>query len=264
MSNRIGDRAVNATINQQSSSMERDAVEPSTFAQFGRGFLALMPLWTGAIPVGVAYAVAARDAGLSPIATQLMSLAVFSAAAQLSTVALFARGTSIIVMVLTVLILNLQVFLYGITAARETKPSVPRRLLTGYFLTDGAFAIAVAGGRIRMPVLLGAGVSMFTAWNAGTLIGVATGAVLPDLSRFGVNFVAPLVFLAVLVPLVRSRTAVLTVMVAAATTLILTRFMPSGVAVLLAGLTGSIAGSWSSGYVERRTLRRAVAQGDDR
>ncbi len=247
---------------QTPDSVQRQVDEPSTFAQFSRGFVALMPLWTGAIPVGIAYAVAARGAGMNPIATQLMSLTVFSAAAQLSAVALFARGTSVIVMVVTALALNLQLFLYGLTATRESRPSLPRRLFTAYFLTDGAFAIAVTGGRIRIPVLLGAGVSMYTAWNAGTLIGVASGAILPDLSRFGVDFVAPLTFLAVLVPLVRSRSALLTVLIAAVTTLLLIRFMPVGVVVLAAGLTGSVAGSWWSSHLNRhRASQRDGAQG---
>lgn len=228
--------------------------EPSTAAQFRLGFLGLMPLWTGAIPVGVAYAVAARVAGLNPVQTQLMSLTVFSAAAQFSAVSLFARGTPIVVMIVTVLTLNLQVFLFGLSAARETHPSLSRRLYTGYFLTDGAFAIAARGGRIRMPVLLGAGVSMYTAWNVGTLIGAAAGAVLPDLSRFGIDFVAPLTFLAVLVPLVRTRPAVLTVIVAGATTLLLIQFVPAGVAILGAALAGSVAGSSLASQSKSATL----------
>lgn len=226
----------------------------SASALFARGFLALMPLWTGAIPVGVAYAVAARDAGLSAVTTQLMSLTVFSAAAQLSVVSLYAHGTPVVVMILTALTLNLQLSLFGLTTARSDRASLPRRLLSAYFLTDGAFAIAAAGGRVRLPVLLGAGVSMFTAWNAGTLIGAAAGAILPDLSRAGVDFVAPLTFLAVLVPLVRSRPAVVTAIVAALTALAVSRFFPSGIAVLAAGLSGSVAGSWLTGRPREASL----------
>jgi len=48
---------------------------------FRRGFLAMAPLWVGAVPVGIAYAVAARAAGLGTGETQLMSAVVFSAAA---------------------------------------------------------------------------------------------------------------------------------------------------------------------------------------
>ncbi len=236
----------------------------NSMALFWRGFLALLPLWTGAIPVGVAYAVAARDAGISPLATQLMSLTVFSAAAQLSVVSLFARGTSAAIMVATVLTLNLQLFLYGLAATRESQPSRFTRFVTAYFVTDGAFAIAVRGGRIRMSVLLGAGVSMFAGWNAGTLIGVLSGAVLPDLGRFGIDFVAPLIFLAVLIPLMRSRPAVLTAFVAALVTLVVSRAFPGGTAILTAGLTGSVAGAWMSGRKRIPTPGRRQATDADR
>jgi GNAT superfamily N-acetyltransferase len=47
----------------------------STLRLFVWGYLDMLPLWLGAIPVGIAYGVAARDAGLSFVETQLMSLA---------------------------------------------------------------------------------------------------------------------------------------------------------------------------------------------
>jgi predicted branched-subunit amino acid permease len=238
--------------------MQRSATPPAiddapetTRALFMRGFVGLMPLWTGAIPVGIAYAVAARGAGLSFFQTELMSLTVFSAAAQLSAVALLASGSPVIVVMLTALSLNLQLFLLGLTAARADRGPRRRRLLTAYFLTDGAFAVAVAGGRIRLPVLLGAGVSMFGSWNVGTLIGASAGAILPDLAPVGVDFVAPLTFLAVLVPLVKSRPALLTVLVAALTALALKQTAPD-LAVLGAGVTGSAAGAWAAARGQRR------------
>ena len=237
------------------------AEQSTTRSLFRRGFVGLMPLWTGAIPVGVAYAVAARGIGLSVFETQLMSLTVFSAAAQLSAVSLIAGSTPTIVMLLTALSLNLQLFLYGVTSAREDRSSKQRRWLSAYFLTDGAFAVALTGGRIRLPVLLGAGVSMFVAWNTGTLIGASAGAILPDLTPLGVDFVAPLTFLAVLVPLVRSRLALLTVLVAAITALVLIRVIPD-LAVLGSGVTGSTAGAWSLRRSNRRRPAPVASTGD--
>ena len=55
---------------------------------FMQGFVGLLPLWAGAIPAGLAYGVAAGGAGLSPAEAQLMSVVVFSAAAQVSAAAL--------------------------------------------------------------------------------------------------------------------------------------------------------------------------------
>src|SRR5436309_10521498 len=67
-------------------------------AAFGRGYLALLPLWSGAIPAGIAYGVAARAAGLSVPETQVMSLVVFSAAGQIGAVSLLAGGASPLVL----------------------------------------------------------------------------------------------------------------------------------------------------------------------
>jgi predicted branched-subunit amino acid permease len=75
-----------------------------------------------------------------------------------------------------------------------------------------------------------------------------------------VDFVAPLTFLAVLVPLVRTRAAVLTALVAGVTALLVARLAPGGVAVLGAGLAGSAAGAWWA----QRDHARADATGDAR
>lgn len=218
--------------------------DPTPLALFARGFGALLPLWAGAIPVGVAYGVAARGAGLSFGEAQLMSLTVFSAAGQVSAVTLLDAEAPGIVIVGAALALNAQLLLLGLAAGRRLRPSRAGRLVAAFFLTDGAYGVAVAGGRLTLPGLLGAGVSMFVAWNAGTGLGAAAGHALPDPRRLGVDFVATLTFLAVLVPLVRTRAAALTAVVAGVAPLLLARLAPGGVAVLGAGLAGSAARAW--------------------
>src|SRR5207247_7710030 len=115
---------------------------------------------------------------------------------------------------------------------RELRLSRAVRLVAAYLLTDGAYGVALAVGRLRLPVLLGAGLSMFVGWNAGTALGALGGQALPDPGRFGVDFVAPLTYLAVLVPLVCSRAALLAALVAGAAALLLTKLAPGGLAVL--------------------------------
>ena len=217
---------------------------PAPLALFASGFLALLPLWAGAIPSGIAYGVAARAAGLGPGETQLMSLVVFSAAAQVGAVSLLDAGAPVALLVGTALALNAQLLLLGLAVGRQIRPAWPARLVAAWFLTDGAYGIAVARGPLRLPVLLGAGVSMYTAWNAGTALGSLLGMAVPDLRRLGVDYVVPLSFLAVLVPLVRTRAAALVALVAGATALLLVRLVPGGVAVLGAGLVGSAVGAW--------------------
>lgn len=87
-------------------------------AGFRRGFAAMVPLWMGAVPVGIAYGVAAGDAGLTPAETQLMSLLVFSAAAQVGAVEALTAGASPWLLVGTAMALNLQLLLFGRAADR--------------------------------------------------------------------------------------------------------------------------------------------------
>ena len=109
-----------------------------------------------------------------------MSLVVFSAAAQVSAASLLQAGTPTLVLVGTVLALNAQMFLLNLTVGRQLQLSWPRRLVTALFLTDGAYGIAVGTGPLRLPVLLGAGASMFAAWNVGTALGTSLGQAVPD------------------------------------------------------------------------------------
>ncbi len=222
---------------------DRSPAAETSRTRFLRGFAAMLPLWLGAIPVGVAYAVAARAAGIAPGAAQLMSLTIFSAAAQLSAVALIASGAAWPLVAGTALALNAQALLLGLAAARQTRPSLPARLLAAALLTDAAYAVTAAGRRFTLAGLIGAGASMYCAWNLGTALGLVVGHALPSSRRLGLDFVAPLMFLIVLVPLVRGRAALCAVAVAALFGWLLPQLVPAGVAVLGAGLAGSLAGA---------------------
>ena len=61
---------------------------------FVAGFRAVMPLWLGVVPFGLVYAVLARDAGLSLVETQSLSVLVFAGSAQVSAVGLFGTGAA--------------------------------------------------------------------------------------------------------------------------------------------------------------------------
>lgn len=219
---------------------------PIDTRQFRSGFVAMLPLWIGAIPVGLAYGVAARAAGLTIPETLLMSVVVFSATTQVSAVALIDDGASTLVIILTTIALNVQLLLIGLAIGRQEPTPRIARLLAASVLTEGAYGVALSTGRLTLASVTGAGVSMFLAWNLGTLIGAGAGATIPNLTELGVDFVAPLTFLAVLVPLLRTRPALLAAITTSITTVFLARLVPVGVVVLLAAGIGSMSGYWWS------------------
>src|SRR5262249_23092659 len=102
---------------------------------FRHGFRAMMPLWLGVAPFGVAYAVIARSAGLSLVETQALSLFVFAGASQVSAVGLFARGAGGLEIVLTTFLLNVRHVLYGVSLGRNIEMTRRERLVAAFFLT---------------------------------------------------------------------------------------------------------------------------------
>ncbi|HVU79085.1 MAG TPA: AzlC family ABC transporter permease [Gaiellaceae bacterium] len=211
---------------------------------FRHGFRAMMPLWLGVVPFGVAYAVIARDAGLSLLETQALSLLVFAGSAQVSAVGLIGRGAGGLEIVLTTFLLNVRHVLYGLSLARRVPMSPRERAVGAYFLTDEAYGVSIARGARTFGYVLGAELSLFVTWNLATFAGGLLGGVIPDPERLGVDFVFPVAFLALLVPLLRRRVDVLVALVAGVVAWALAKGLPGGLPVVGAGVSGALLGAF--------------------
>jgi len=212
--------------------------------RFARGFAAMVPLWVGVVPFGLAYAVTARGAGLSVVETQALSVLVFAGSAQVSAVGLFGRGAAGLEIVLTTFLLNVRHVLYGLSLGRTVPLDRRRRPVAAYFLTDEAFGVVAAGRESSFGFLLGAELSLFVTWNLATLAGALLGGAIPDPERIGVDVVFPLAFLALLVPLLRTRPELAVAVTAGISAWLTARWLPGGIPVLAAGVGGSLLGAW--------------------
>lgn len=221
----------------------------SSRSAFAAGVRAMLPLLLGVVPFGLAYAISARAAGLSPLETQLMSLAVFAGGAQVSAVGLLAQGVGPGTLLATTFVINARHMLYGLTLApRLRTPSGQRPgwrswLLAAAFLTDEAFGVSLALGAGSLAFLLGTELVLFVAWNLTTAVGAAALGAVPDPARLGLDLVFPLAFLALLVPNVRARRDLAVALVAGAAALVLLRWLPAGAAILLGTLAGAAVGA---------------------
>lgn len=217
---------------------------PRLRGPFAAGFVAMVPLWLGVVPFGIAYAVIARDGGLSVLETQALSVLVFAGSAQVSAAGLFGTGAAALEIVLTTFMLNVRHVLYGVSIGRTMRLAGWRRPTAAYFLTDEAFGVVSARPERSFAFLLGAELSLFVTWNAATLGGALLGAAIPDPSELGLDLVFPLAFVALLVPLVRTREELSVAVGSGVVAYMLAELLPGGLPILLTGLAGSLAGAW--------------------
>jgi 4-azaleucine resistance transporter AzlC len=216
--------------------------------EFWRGFRAVIPLWAGMIPFALAYAVTARSAGLSIVDTQLMSLLVFAGSAQFSGASMFLTGATPITIVLTTFIINVRHMLYSLSLGQKMKLTWTQRFVGAHFLTDEAFGVTLASGRTTFLYLLGAELSVFVPWNLSTLAGSLLSEAIPEVmspERLGIDFIFPVAFLALLIPLLRERVDFMVAILAGAAAFVLANSLGvnGGLTILLVGVACSFFGA---------------------
>jgi 4-azaleucine resistance transporter AzlC len=218
-------------------------MQSSFWPAFRSGFLAVIPLWFGAAPFGMIYAVSALAAGLSPIQTLVMSLIVFAGAAQFTATGLFAAGATPLTLIITTLIVNARHVLMGASMApylRDT-PAWMRGLIA-FQLTDETYAIGMQrflNGSGSPAYQIGANFSMYVIWQSSTIIGMLIGTQIPDPAAYGLDLIFPLTFIGLLVPILKTRIDGGVALAAGVLALGGALFIPGRWYILLAGMIAS-------------------------
>jgi predicted branched-subunit amino acid permease len=185
-----------------------------------------------------------------------MSLIIFSGAAQIAATQLMVDGAPFAVIVLTCLVLSLRFLMYSAAFAPHLRELPPRiRNLCAFLLTDQAFASTIhrfrASGDLRANAsyFLGSGLLLWVAWALSSLAGALLGAVIP--TSWELEFTVPLVFIAVLAPLLRDRVS-LVVFVVAAVAVVALDALPMRLSLICAGLLAIGAGVVAEPLLDRR------------
>ena len=101
-----------------------------------------IPVILGYIPVGIAYALIARQAGFSVLETCMMSVFVYAGASEMMAAGMYAQGAGIAAIVLATFILNLRHFIMSacvMNGMRSEKRAFKE--LAAFGVTDEVFAI---------------------------------------------------------------------------------------------------------------------------
>jgi len=208
------------------------AVERSSLREGGRR---VAPLALPAAAFAVSFGVLAQAAGMGRLAPIVMSITTFAGSAQFAAASIVDEDGAIAAAIAAAVFLNMRYAPIAISVAPLFRGPLWRRVLEAQLVVDESWAISNrGGGRFDLGLLLGAGLVLYPVWVVGTVVGVLAGDLLGDPERLGLDAAFPALFLALLIPLLRTRTSIAAALGGAAAALALVPIAPPGIPIVAA------------------------------
>ena len=184
---------------------------------------------------GASFGLVARSAGMGVVAPLVLSATTFAGSAQFALTSILADGGGAVAAIAAAVLLNARYAPISISVAPLFHGPRLRRLAESQLIVDESWALSSRGdGRFDRRLLIGAGLLLYAAWLSGTAVGVFAGKALGDPKALGLDGAFPALFLALLVPQLRSRKATLAALLGGAIALVLIPVSPPGVPIVAA------------------------------
>lgn len=212
---------------------------------FKQGVKECIPTLLGYAGVGLSFGIVAVASGFSLLEIILLCLLVYAGAAQFIICALVIAGTPISAIVLTAFIVNSRMFLLSMTLAPNYQSyGLLNRIGLSTLITDETFGVAITphlkGEKINDRWLHGLNITAYLFWTFACVMGAIFGKYINNPETLGLDFAiaAMFIFLAVSqfesVQRSRIKTYFVLIITVIVMMLLLSLFMPSYVAIILA------------------------------
>lgn len=204
----------------------------------------------------VSFGVASVGAGASVVQTCVMSLLVFTGASQFSAISVIGAGGSPASAFGGAAVLAARNAAYGLSMATHLKGRFATRLVAAQLTIDESTAMAAAQDdeTHRRAAFWITGLTVYLAWNTGTLVGALLGSAI-DPKTYGLDAAFPAAFVAMVWAMLRDRRSLQAAVIGASLCLATIPFTPVGVPILCAAL-GVLVGVPSPQDVERQDVER--------
>lgn len=215
---------------------------------FHAGLLASLPVLLAVAPFGLIFGVLAAEAGLDINQTMAMSSVVIAGASQLAALQLLTEDAPALIAILTGAVVNLRMAMYSASIGVYWRNAPMRwRMLAAIVLTDQSYALSIQRYRRlpdellgdRLGFFFGIGLLTCSVWVAATYLGATVGSRIP--AEWGLEFIVPITFIAIVAPMLRGFANLLAAAVAATLAVILSD-LPYGIGLLVAAAAGIGAG----------------------
>ena len=216
---------------------------------FCKGMRHGVPIGLGYFAVAFTLGITAKNIGLTPFQSALMSFTIHASAGEFAAMTVIAAGSGYVEMAITQLVINLRYLLMSCALSQKVpeKIRVPHRFFISYFITDEIFGISsTVDGKLNPWYTYGAACVASPGWVLGTFLGAVVGNILPDNVASAMNVALYGMFLAIIIPPARKHRVIAVIviasMLASSAFTLLAEYLPlsSGMRILI--LTVVIAG----------------------
>ena len=171
-----------------------------------QGVKAGVPIILGIIPVGVAFAIMARQSGFSILETIMMSATVFAGASQMVSVNMYRQGADLLAIILATFVINLRHLIMSTCIMHKMKSdNVLMKSLVSFGITDESFAIFtnLESEEATIGFFMGLISVTYSTWVLSTVLGAISVKLLPAIiaNSLGISLYA--MFIALLIPNVK-------------------------------------------------------------
>ena len=193
-----------------------------------------LPLVLPTLAIGLSFGVLAQPV-MGSIAPIIMSLIVFSGAAQFASLTVLAGGGGAAAAIAAGMLMNARWVPMGLAIGVSLPGRPLSRAAQSQALVDASFALSSRGdGTYDRGVLFGATLVQFAAWVGGTVLGVLGGSLIAHPGDFGLDAMFPAFFLVLLFEEARRGRPLVAALLGAAIALALMPFAPAGIPVVAA------------------------------
>jgi 4-azaleucine resistance transporter AzlC len=193
-----------------------------------------LPFGIAVFAISVSFGVLARPL-MGPIAPIVMSIFVFSGAAQFGALAVLLAGGTTGAAIAAGVLLNARYLAMGLALAPSLRGRAPSRAAIAMTTVDASWAAASRGDGTFDPwYMVGVSAPQYAGWVLGTIVGVLIGSHLGDPNALGLDALFPAFFIALLFEEARGRRRLVAAGGGAGIALVLTPVVPAGLPILAA------------------------------
>jgi len=238
--------------------MATSTVKTPAKSAFWAGFRDGLPFILMAAPFATLFGVIATDAGLTLSQAMGFTILVIAGAAQFAAIQLMVENASIAFVLLAALAVNLRMAMYSASLVPHLG-SAPlwKRGCIAYLNFDQTYITSIARYEARpemsvtdkVAYFFGVAAPITPFWFGMTLVGILAGQAIPE--AWALDFIMPIMFLAMVAPMLKSLAHVSAAAMSVSVALALNG-LPAGTGLLIAAGAAMLTGALVEIWMERR------------